>query len=46
MKVIIGVGRTVLDGWISTQEDELNLLRRDDFEQSFAYTTNNILSEK
>jgi predicted SAM-dependent methyltransferase len=26
MKVIIGAGRTNYDGWLSTQEDELNLL--------------------
>ncbi|MBQ2955903.1 MAG: hypothetical protein IJE08_05520 [Clostridia bacterium] len=33
MKIIIGAGRTALDGWISTQEDELNLLCRADFER-------------
>ena len=36
MRVIIGAGRTRLDGWISTQEDELNLLNRTDFERMFA----------
>lgn len=36
MKVIIGAGRTVLDGWLSTQEDELNLLNREDFARMFA----------
>lgn len=33
MKIIIGAGRTALEGWVSTQEDELNLLRRGDFEK-------------
>lgn len=36
MKIIIGAGKTKLDGWISTQETELNLLCRDDFERMFA----------
>ena len=36
MRVIIGAGRTRLDGWISTQEDELNLLKRTDFERMFS----------
>ena len=31
MRVIIGAGKTVFDGWISTQEDELNLLNEEDF---------------
>lgn len=31
MKVIIGAGRTVQDGWVSTQESELDLLNRADF---------------
>ena len=35
MKVILGAGKTILDGWISTQEDELNLLNRSDFEKMF-----------
>ena len=26
MKIIVGAGKTKYDGWISTQEDELNLL--------------------
>ena len=26
MKVVIGAGQTTFDGWVSTQEDELNLL--------------------
>ena len=33
MKIIIGAGKTRQDGWVSTQEDELNVLRRSDFER-------------
>ncbi|MBE6930965.1 MAG: methyltransferase domain-containing protein [Ruminococcaceae bacterium] len=36
MKIIIGAGKTVFDGWISTQENELNLLSRADFERMFS----------
>lgn len=36
MKVIIGAGRTQFDGWVSTQEDQLNLLNRADFERLFS----------
>lgn len=36
MKIIIGAGKTVFDGWVSTQEDALNLLRREDFERLFS----------
>ena len=36
MKIIIGAGRTFFDGWISTQEYELDLLNRADFERLFA----------
>ncbi len=36
MKVIIGAGNTSFDGWLSTQENELNLLSRSDFENLFA----------
>lgn len=35
MKVILGAGKTSYDGWISTQEDELNLLNHSDFEKMF-----------
>ena len=35
MKVIIGAGKTSFDGWISTQETELNLLDRSTFERMF-----------
>lgn len=35
MKVVIGAGKTAFDGWISTQEDELDLLNRADFERLF-----------
>ena len=31
MKLIIGAGRTAFDSWVSTQQDELDLLCRDDF---------------
>ena len=36
MRVIIGAGKTTLDGWVSTQESELNLLKRTDFEKMFS----------
>lgn len=36
MKVIIGAGKTCFDGWISTQEDELNLLSEEDFKRMFS----------
>lgn len=36
MKVIIGAGKTAYEGWISTQENELDLLNRVDFERMFA----------
>lgn len=36
MKVIIGAGNTAFDGWVSTQEEELNLLCRADFERLFS----------
>lgn len=35
MRVIIGAGRTGFEGWISTQEADLNLLCRADFERLF-----------
>ena len=35
MRIIIGAGNTSLDGWVSTQESELNLLDRTDFEKQF-----------
>lgn len=35
MKIVIGAGKTEFDGWISTQEEELNLLNRADFERLF-----------
>lgn len=37
MKIIIGAGKTACEGWISTQETELNLLNRNDFEKMFAH---------
>lgn len=36
MKVVIGAGKTQYDGWISTQETELDLLDRADFERIFS----------
>ena len=36
MKVIIGAGKTAYEGWVSTQENELDLLNRADFERMFA----------
>lgn len=36
MKVIIGAGKTQFSGWVSTQEDELNLLDRADFDRLFS----------
>lgn len=35
MRIIIGAGKTAYDGWISTQEDQLDLLNRADFERMF-----------
>ena len=37
MKIVIGAGETYYDGWISTQQNELDLLNRADFERMFAY---------
>lgn len=34
MKIIIGAEKTKLDGWISTQESELNILDEKDFEKA------------
>lgn len=33
MKIIIGAGNTYYDGWLSTQETELNVLRNSDFKK-------------
>lgn len=35
MKIIIGAGQTKYDGWIATQESELNLLSTSDWDRSF-----------
>ena len=32
MRITVGAGKTSYDGWISTQESELNLLNRADME--------------
>lgn len=36
MKVIIGAGNSRQEGWIATQQEELNLLKREDFEKMFS----------
>lgn len=36
MKVIIGAGKTAFPGWRSTQQEELNLVRREDFARLFS----------
>ena len=36
MRVIIGAGKTAFEGWVSTQESELNLLQEEDFRRLFA----------
>ncbi|MCG7420358.1 methyltransferase domain-containing protein [Macrococcus epidermidis] len=33
MKIILGAGNTTQDGWISLQEDELNMLKEEDFQK-------------
>lgn len=33
MKIIIGAGKTSIDGWISTQEKEFDILNRSDFDK-------------
>jgi predicted SAM-dependent methyltransferase len=35
MNLILGAGKTSFNGWISTQETELNLLNRQDFENQY-----------
>jgi predicted SAM-dependent methyltransferase len=35
MKLILGAGKTSFDGWVSTQETELNLLNRNDFVRQY-----------
>ena len=35
MKIILGAGQTTFEGWISTQEEDLNLLDRKCFENQF-----------
>ena len=35
LRVILGAGQTRYDGWISTQENELNLLSIDDWNRLF-----------
>lgn len=35
LRVILGAGKTTSDGWIATQEDELNLLSKQDWMNRF-----------
>lgn len=35
LRVILGAGKTTADGWIATQEDELNLLSKQDWMNRF-----------
>lgn len=35
MKIILGAGKNNYDSWISTQENELNLLKKEDFDRMF-----------
>lgn len=35
MKIILGAGQTQYEGWIATQESELNLLSDDDWNRIF-----------
>ena len=35
LKVIIGAGKQSWDGWLATHREQLNLLRREDWESSF-----------
>jgi predicted SAM-dependent methyltransferase len=35
MKLILGAGQTSFEGWISTQETDLDLLNRNDFEKNY-----------
>ena len=36
-KIIIGAGKTLFDGWIATQENELNVLNQEHFSKKFEY---------
>lgn len=36
MKGSVGAGQTKLDGWVSTQENELNVLNEEDFKRLFS----------
>ena len=33
MKIIVGAGKTKYNGWVSTQENELNLLNLEQWER-------------
>jgi len=39
MKIIIGAGNISIAGWKATQEAELNLLKKADFEKQFGYNS-------
>lgn len=45
MKLIIGAGQTNLEGWYSTQMEELNLLHRDDFKRILVSKASAMLAE-
>ncbi|MBF4693765.1 class I SAM-dependent methyltransferase [Fusibacter ferrireducens] len=46
MKLIIGAGNTQVEGWISTQEDELNILNFENWESLFEKSSiDSILAE-
>ena len=36
-KIIVGAGKTIFDGWIATQENEMNVLNREHFSKNFEY---------
>jgi len=39
MKIILGAGNTLIDGWKATQETELNILKKIDFEKQFEFNS-------
>ena len=43
MKVILGAGNSVIDGWISTQENELNILKSEEWEKMFEKSSVDLL---
>jgi len=46
MKIIIGAGRTQIDGWVSTQENEINLIDEETWKKKYELNSiTNILAE-